>query len=136
MKADFTSRPAAPPALCHKKVQSQAPPRVGPHPPALTPTWPPPLSLLVSLTLLKEPGAFIRAPRVDGVDVDAAGRLRLNYPGLLPVHVLPAVVVGGHEVQQEGVHGVGIRPGIPFTFSTGNILLKEGGRSWRTPMGS
>lgn len=45
------------------------------------------------------------------MDVDAAGCLRLwfapRYP--LPVHILPAVVVCRHEVQQERVHGIGVQ---------------------------
>lgn len=47
------------------------------------------------------------------VDVDAARGLRLGLAAghPLPVHVLPAVVVGGHEVQQEGIHGVGVEAG-------------------------
>lgn len=47
------------------------------------------------------------------VDVDAARGLRLGLAARHPlaVHVLPAVVVGGHEVQEEGVHGVGVQPG-------------------------
>lgn len=45
------------------------------------------------------------------VDVDAAGRLRLRlaprYP--LPIHILPAVIVSRDEVQQEGIHGIGVQ---------------------------
>lgn len=59
------------------------------------------------------------------VDVDAAGRLRLwlapRYP--LPIHILPAVVVSRHEVQQEGVHGIGVQ--------TGHIHLQH----WEHPPG-
>lgn len=45
------------------------------------------------------------------MDVHAAGALRFRFPAgnPLPVYVLPAVVVSGHEVQQHGVHGVGVQ---------------------------
>lgn len=125
-------------SLPQEGAESQAPPRVGPHPPALTPTWPPPLSLLVSLTLLKETGAFIQcAPRSWG----SRGGCRRSWAPAAPAYS-PACSpftwqrwLSAATVQQEGVHGVGVRPDA-FTFSTGNILLKRKGRSWRTPMGS
>ena len=46
------------------------------------------------------------------VDVDAAvaGGLGLARGHPLPIDVLPAVAVGGDEVQQEGVHGIGVQP--------------------------
>ena len=47
------------------------------------------------------------------VDVGRAGRRRVRLAARHPlaVHVLPAVLVGRTEVQQDGVHGVGIQAG-------------------------
>lgn len=46
------------------------------------------------------------------MDVDAAvaGDLWLACGHPFPIDVLPAVTVRGDEVQQEGVHGVGVQP--------------------------
>ena len=43
---------------------------------------------------------------VDGV---GGGGLRLAARHPVPVHVLPPVVVDGDEVENEGVHGVGVK---------------------------
>lgn len=46
-----------------------------------------------------------------GVDVHTAGalRLRLSAWNPLSIHVLPAVIICSHKVQQHRVHGVGVQ---------------------------
>lgn len=46
-----------------------------------------------------------------GMDVDTAGalRLRLSARNPLSVHILPAVIICSHEVQQHRVHRVGVQ---------------------------